>query len=544
MKTTHKPFLPAQIAGFWTRLNRQLFFIVSSFFFFLPPVAYGQNLRCSGYANSPTPGQWQSSKVYYSKGHLTYASDKEKNRIPDFSYAGYHYGEKKLPSIAVVSKLSPLTGDNTERIQAALDAIATRPLDEKGHRGTVLLTAGKYEIHGTIYIRQSGVVLRGVGDGLDAVTNTILFAKGNMPAKRTVVVVGSGNNNPWKAADPINIIDSFVQVGSMQFNVANSSGLKVGQDVLVKHPSTQAWIDALGGGGMTEDSNWVAGTKDLSWIRKITRIEGTRVYLDAPVYNHLDRSLTQSSIAPLTSKNIVSEAGIENLRVDIETLGEEDENHAWTAISFTGAENCWANGVSARYFGYAGFKTNGAILITMLNCRSSDPVAVRTGGNMYTYSFDAYSQLILLSNCHAGAARHSFVSNGTTTASGIVVYNCTMEGGDFEGHRHWSQGLLCDNLRELSDAVSQAKLINRGNMGTSHGWGAAHSVIWNFNKQIIVQKPPTAQNYAVSSAGSLRDKPFQPGPWGSIEIQEGILVPQSLYKAQLCERLTSSQVAK
>jgi hypothetical protein len=111
-----------------------------------------------------------------------------------------------------------------------------------------------------------------------------------------------------------------------------------------------------------------------------------------------------------------------------------------------------------------------------------------------------------------------------------------MTGGDVEAHRRWSQGLLFDNIRETGGG-NQAKLINRGDFGSSHGWGSAHGVVWAFNKEFVIQKPPTAQNYAVSATGTKRSRPFFPGPDGSIEIRSGELVPASLYEAQVVDRL-------
>ena len=79
-------------------------------------------------------------------------------------------------------------------------------------------------------------------------------------------------------------------------------------------------------------------------------------------------------------------------------------------------------------------------------------------------------------------------------------------------------------------------LFNRQDYGTSHGWSAAHSVIWNYNGFMTVQQPPTAQNYAISSRGLKKASPHV-GKEGHIEIQSGKLFPPSLYEAQLCERM-------
>lgn len=489
---------------------------------------------CKGYP-SPLAGKWQSAKVNYQNGKLVYAEDKEHNRIPDFSHAGYHSGQRALPDVPVIKRLSPVGGDNTARIQAELDAIGQRTPDANGLRGALLLAPGRYEIHGTLRIRSSGVVLRGSGDGGDSSRDTILIGKGNTPNQRTLIVIGSGDLTPWTTGSATNVIDSLVPVGAKSLNVADPGRFRAGQEIWIRHPSTQAWINAIGGGGARE-SDWAPGSADINYVRRVSRISGNTLHLDAPLFNHLDRSLAQSTVAPVSSRNLVSEAGLEHLRVDIETRGGEDEAHVWDSIGFLGAENSWARNVTTRFFGHAGFVTQASLRITVADSKALDPVAIRTGGRMYNFDTEAQSQLILFTGCQASNGRHNFISNGVQTTSGVVWHRCSGSGdSDSEGHRRWSQGLLFDTISETSNG--SINLINRGDYGTAHGWGNVHSVIWNYNQTMRVQKPPTAQNYAISQAGrNNTGYPF-PGLAGYSEIRSGELAPHSLYEAQLCERL-------
>jgi len=123
-----------------------------------------------------------------------------------------------------------------------------------------------------------------------------------------------------------------------------------------------------------------------------------------------------------------------------------------------------------------------------------------------------------------------------------------------EGHSNWCHGLLYDNLivrgaNANRPAYVGIGLYNRGDAGTGHGWAAAHSVVWNCDTggtQIIVQQPPTAQNYAVGcrADGSAPDgKVWGHNKnglhWGHIERPNARgLVPRSLYLAQLHDRLS------
>ena len=99
------------------------YLIFSSIYFFL----LGLNLA---YA------QIDSSILFFNNSNqLTYVSDKDGNHIPDFSFAGYKNGEAVLPNVAVVKQISPVVGDNTTHIQAAIDEVEALIPDANGHRG-------------------------------------------------------------------------------------------------------------------------------------------------------------------------------------------------------------------------------------------------------------------------------------------------------------------------------------------------------------------------------------------------------------------------
>ncbi len=452
---------------------------------------------------------------------------------PDFSYAGYRYGEVDPPNVPVISTLDPAPGDATQRIQAELDAVGSRPPGTDGFRGALLLRPGRYEIAGTLYVRHTGVVLRGSGDGADDKTNTILVATGDTPHQRTVVVAGSNGSSTWKQGDGTPVTDPFVQVGSRSLDVRNAALFAAGDRVIVRYPSTQAWIDAIDGGGVVKSAKWTAGKMDLSYLRRVTNIDGTRLFLDAPIFNHLDNRLATAMVYQ-ASADPVQRVGVEKLRVDIEAAGGDDENHAWDALGVNGAEDAWVRAVTAVHFGHAGIFTSGSRLVTIMDSVALEPVGVRTGGRFYNLDAERGSQLILFKNCDARGGRHNMITNGAETASGIVFYRIQSSSGSAsEGHRHWSQGLLFDNVVD----GGTIQLINRGDYGTSHGWGAAHSVIWNDSGTMNVQKPPTAQNYAISSKGRLAYRAIFPGAAGFVEVKAGRLIPESLYEAQLCERL-------
>ena len=98
------------------------------------------------------------------------------NIIPDFSYSGYKGGGVPIPVIPVVETISPISGDAKTLIQSAIDRVSARPLNANGYRGAILLKSGKYEVNGSLYIKASGVVLRGEGQNTPVNGGTEIIA--------------------------------------------------------------------------------------------------------------------------------------------------------------------------------------------------------------------------------------------------------------------------------------------------------------------------------------------------------------------------------
>lgn len=507
---------------------------------------------------------WESSIVYYDEDDsLVYVADEEGNRIPDFSYAGYRNGEHPIPNVLAVSTISPVAGDNTQHINDALfEIVLNDTVGDDGFRGALLLSPGTYEVRGTINLGYDGVVLRGSGDGDDPSSNTILLATADTP-ETTVLVAGGGASSKWTDAvsnTTTNITSDTVLVGARKFEVADAGSFAVGDNIIMYHPCTTEWLAAIDYGGTHSDLSdaepevdvpWTVGSQPIVFNRYITDIQGNTITIDAPVFNHLIRSLSQAYIYKYARNNLRTDIGIEDLRVEIETAGPTDENHPWNAIDLYQIEDAWVRNCTMSGFALSGVRTNTATRVTVENCRAVDPVSVIEGGKRYNFNVYTASQLILFKNCHATNGRHHYVSNGTSWTSGCVFVDCTSQGAftSSEGHRRWSMGLLFDNLVELDGPRLDPRLLglyNRGYYGTSHGWAAAHSVAWVCDMNdgdLIVQKPPTAQNYAIGclSGGQITGiKPPAPfdEPEGYIEgSNRSGLHPRSLYYAQLEERL-------
>lgn len=83
---------------------------------------------------------------------LVYQASERGDRIPDFSHCGYKNNEKPIPNVPVQIFFSPTKGDNTNRIQSAIDYVSKLPQDKNGFRGIVLLLEGRYFVYGGLKI--------------------------------------------------------------------------------------------------------------------------------------------------------------------------------------------------------------------------------------------------------------------------------------------------------------------------------------------------------------------------------------------------------
>src|ERR1051326_3501546 len=124
-----------------------------------------------------------------SSGRILQKPDALGNRILDNSYVGYKGGGVPLPVVPVKVTISPVAGDNTANIQAAINQVQALSLDTNGFRGAVLLNAGEYPCSNTIKITASGVILRGVSSG----TNGAVLRATATNQYSLVQITGSGS---------------------------------------------------------------------------------------------------------------------------------------------------------------------------------------------------------------------------------------------------------------------------------------------------------------------------------------------------------------
>jgi hypothetical protein len=436
---------------------------------------------------------------------LIYRSDPQGNRIPDFSGVGYGTGNCPLPLVPVRLTLRPWSGDQTKRIQDSLDTLAKLPLSSDGFRGTLVLKRGEYPVSGTIFIRASGIVLR--GEGQDLKTGTVIRDTGK---DKDPLILICGAVKPELEKTPCRILDAYVPVGANTMRLDGINGLSGGDTVMLTRGSNEQWIKFIGADKPGGD--WPVHFAEVKWDRVITAIRGDTVQLDAPVTTAIEERFGGAVLTRYSWPGRIEKCGVENLIAISDHTNPKDEEYSWRAVDIANAQQVFIRRFVAQHFTYSPVHiATTSKWVTVTDCKSIDPISTIAGGRRYSFCMDG--QLSLMRRCLASKGRHDFVCNEYKVAGPNVFLDCKAVNAYSESgpHRHWTSGVLWDNVT-ISDRLS---LYHRKNYGRrhkktpyhlGHGWAAANCVAWNCTiaKQLIVESPPGAHHWAIGcKAGSF-----------------------------------------
>ena len=348
-------------------------------------------------------------------GRLVYVTDSLGNKIPDFSNAGYKGGGVPIPYVAIKATVWPVKGDNSANIQAAIDRVSSLPADPSGFRGAVLLKMGLYELESPLFIRTSGVVLRGEGMSdtgtilVGVIPKTTAGSRGQRQA--LINISGTSGATPNEETKQIILINMYRLVHSVLMWYLPKA-FKAGDKVLVRRIGNQDFIKAIG-----EDSIGAGRNRwrpfNITWDRVIKEVKGNTITIDAPILCAIEARWGGGEILKYDGKGRIEQAGIENLRgisdynpavrttsygnmdrgnFDDKTRlhyeGDEyysDENHYYNFINLTNAVNSWVRNISGLHFASSVVSAgNGTKWITVQDCESREPVSIRAGARRFT----------------------------------------------------------------------------------------------------------------------------------------------------------------
>lgn len=484
-------------------------------------------------------GQTTSAWVSYDRhGQLRYASDPAGNRIIDFSSAGYRGGGVSLPRVPVRATVSPSGGDDTAAIQAAIDSVAALPLDKRGFRGAVLLAPGYFNVSATLILNASGVVLRGSGAGPDGSVINMTGAP--------FTLLNVGGSGTYTRGTPVSIVDSYIPSGARSFKVNDASGFRVGDNVLVSRPVTEAWVafmnmDKLVRNGLPQ--TWLAPGTEILTDRRIAAIWGNRIILDVPLTDSFDAQyLGQPSLATYTFDGRISQVGVEHFSV---VAPAQATTPFFQGALLNNVLNGWVRDLTLQDTQNTFQLTNTTKQVTLDAVRVVHTYRQTASGAPADFALSGTQ--LLANNCSVTGQGNTwpFVTHARVTGP-IVILKAFGDDRGYAPHQRWATGLLCDLCDFPSSYTGDKTGIaysNRGFFGSGHGWDAGFSVAWNVSSTyFLVQEPPGSHNWCIGCVGTVHSDDA-PGGDGTI-LPNGIydslgthVTPGSLYLAQLKQRL-------
>lgn len=461
------------------------------------------------------------------EGKLSFTADNQGNQIPDFSYAGYMASEKAIPNVENKIFVSKQEEDATQKIQNAIDYVSSLKPDKSGFRGAILLDKGTFKISGTLYIRKSGVVLRGSGN---TENGTILLGTG-LEREALIRVLGIDDR---KYTDTFEFSTTYTPLGTQKIQLKNPSKLKVSDEISISKPLTDNFIKELNMqdfGGETSWIGWKKGDWDMTWNRVVTKINGNEVTLNAPITMALDDVYGVSKVTIYSWTGRIEHIGIENIlmKSTFNASNLKDEEHRWLGISIENTRNAWVKQVNFKHFaGGAISLLKTAQQITVEDCIATEPISEIASFRRHTFYTEG--QQTLFQRCYSEFGYHDFAVGGFGTTGPNVFLQCEshlpFENSGAIGS--WATGVLFDIASIDGAALSYN---NREQDGRGAGWTAANSVIWESSaSKIECYNPPTAQNWAFGVWGQFGGN----GHWKEVN---GHISPRSLFYAQLETRL-------
>ena len=445
----------------------------------------------------------------------------------DFSTAGYAANERAIPNAPIRVVVEPRPGDNTARIQRALDHVASLAPDTNGLRGAVLLLAGRHEILGGLTITNSGVILRGQG-----VNDTTLVATGT--DRRTLIRILGPKTSAIGTLIPIT---AEVPLNTRTIQVADASAIRPLSPIRVIRPSTTNWISQLRAsefGGGIGGGGWKPGTRDITWERTVTAVSSNTLTLDAPLTTSIEGG---AYIRPISPIRPITNVGVEHLTLESthDSTNPKDENHSWCAITMEHTADSWVRQVTFKHFAASAvalYETTQRI--TVQDCVSLAPVSEIGGYRRHT--FFTMGQQTLFLRCYSEHGRHDF-SVGHCAAGPNAFVQCEARAAldDSGPIESWASGVLYDNVTIDGNALT---LGFRPGNNAGIGWSAANCVLWNCSASVIrCWNPPGATNWSFGSWASFEGD----GVWRS---SNDFMKPDSLFAAQLKDRLGEAAVAR
>jgi len=519
----------------------------------------------------------------------------EEHFLPDFSYAGYHFGEKEIPrsfdhSLNVID-FGAIADDDLDDTPAFKEAL--KKADKLLGYVLINIPAGKFNIADIVYINRSKTVLKGEGSGKGGTTiyfelplrfvadppehvelkeYLVHFQKRQIEPKRGINTLFS--QYAWSGAffwvakkgklyksynipeynQPINTLTEAEsgKQGEFEIQVKDVSKIVVGdtyklcwynkegeESSLLKHIYDNQEV-VIGEHHYNNPENPL-----LSQMVQITKIEKNTVFVKAPLLH----DVKSEWFCSLVEWEHIEEVGIENMAFEF-PISPDFPHHCedgYNAVYLTSLMNGWVRNVRFENSD-SGILTDDISNVSIEN--------VRTHGEKLAHYSVAMGEVhnVLVKNLKVeNRVRHPLSFN--TRSSRCVYTNCVLENEPLlDQHSAMNEQNLFDNIKIYVDApVHKSLKFKLFDLGGSSRWAPGHgafSTFYNidisfanvpedFNKPVELFGTSNKEGVSARFIGLHANHPvtITYGPNAYIENTNNRLSFSSLYEYQLNNRI-------
>lgn len=519
----------------------------------------------------------------------------KENYLPDFSFAGYHFGEKETPKqydhYLNVTDFGAKPNDDIDDSKAFIDAV--KKADELEGYVVINIPSGKFNISKIIYINRSKTVLRGVGAGEKG---TVLYFQRSLrfvqdpPEHEELMAYLSVFDK--KQREPQNGVDNtfsqyswsgaFIWVakkgkfyksynipkynqpittyakglsgkqGDFKIQVDDASKVKVGETYKL------CWFNKDGKEGsflkhLYDNQNIEIGKHHwdnpesplVTQMVLVTKIDKNTVYIKAPLLHDIKTDWH----CAITEWEHIEEVGIENIAFEFPLYPDlphhlEEGNNA---IYLTSLMNGWVKNVRFKN------ADSGILTDDISNVTIQDVITYGDKLAHYSVSMGEVHNVLVENLYIKNKVRHPLSFN--TRSTKCVYTNCTIEQQPIlDQHSGANQQNLFDNIKVYIDApVHETLKYPLFKSGGSKFWHPAHGAFSTmFNIDINFANIPESLNKPILLNGIINgisarligfhaNHPIKIDytPNAYIENQNQILTINSLYNYQLQNRLVN-----
>ena len=437
----------------------------------------------------------------------------------DFSYAGYHYGEREdftgIPA-ATQTISAAANEDITEKLNAALAALPSG--------GTVLIPAGTFRI-GTsgksVNVTTDNTVIKGAGIGRTTLQVDASYHAAESLADRQNAAFGTGvvnfqktESSSWHYARATGTtVKSPVALGTHTLTVANAAAFNPGDLIVIRQIMSEKFVrqNAFNPAKAPRPLRWTNYDSDnqpqftdashaFAFLRRIVAKKGDALLLDIPIPRALDPAEMPITVSPL-SVELLRNCGLQDLSF---TAAPEEgvtvpESDIGTTVAIKGLHNGLFKNVEIASFRTQAFMTSHSVNVTFLNCIAAH--ARNSGGGGSGYGFYIKGQNLLYKNCTASQTRHGFTTAAPQT-SNIVIKGCKSLDSRFNAdittgecvddtHLKYAYAILWDNHYSKDAGLL---MVNRGTLSGDAYETCGWAIVWNYESAGINTKSSTGHD--------------------------------------------------